>query len=95
MVKTYKPNDFNRKCQIGVTKTVTTPTGGKVEKIDPATVLNVRFAAKMRSLALQLIWLLNNNISSQACCSSFLGEKISRKVRTIHKIDFYFPCTFY
>lgn len=53
MVKTYKPNDFNRKCQIGVTKTVTTPTGGKVEKIDPATVLNVRFAAKMRSLALQ------------------------------------------
>jgi SPP1 family predicted phage head-tail adaptor len=53
MVKTYKPNDFNRKCQIGVTKTVTTPTGGKIEKIDPATVLNVRFAAKMRSLALQ------------------------------------------
>ena len=53
MVKTYKPNDFNRKCKIGVTKTVTTPTGGKIEKIDPATVLNVRFAAKMRSLALQ------------------------------------------
>ena len=53
MVKTYKPNDFNRKCQIGVTKTVTTPSGGKIEKIDPATVLNVRFAAKMRSLALQ------------------------------------------
>ena len=47
MVKTYKPNDVNRKWKIGVTKTVTPPTGGKIEKIEPAKVLNVRFAAKM------------------------------------------------
>ena len=34
MGKQYKPNDFNRKCQIGDTKTVTTPTGSKLEKLD-------------------------------------------------------------
>lgn len=53
MAKIYRPNDFNRKCQIGITKTVTTSTGGKLEKIDPESVLNVRFAAKMRTLYLQ------------------------------------------
>ena len=52
-MKPYKPNDFNRKCQIGTIKTTTTSTGGKVEKLDPTTVLNVRFAAKTRTLALQ------------------------------------------
>ena len=53
MVKSYKPNDFNRKCLIGVTKTITTSTGGKVEKIDPTSTIKVWFAAKMRSLSLQ------------------------------------------
>lgn len=53
MVKQYKPNDFNHKCQIGLLKTITTATGGKVEKIDPDSVIVARFASKMRTIAFQ------------------------------------------
>lgn len=53
MGKQYKPNDFNRKCQIGDTKTVTTPTGSKVEKFDDTNAVSLWFASKMRSLAFQ------------------------------------------
>lgn len=52
-MKPYKPNDLNRKCQIGMVKTTTTSTGGKVEKLDSETAITVWFGAKMRTLSLQ------------------------------------------
>ena len=53
MAKQYKPNDFNRKCMVGQSITVTTSTGGKVEKFDDANAVSLWFASKMRSLAFQ------------------------------------------
>lgn len=53
MGKQYKPNDFNRKCTVGQSITVTTSTGGKVEKFDDANAASLWFASKMRSLAFQ------------------------------------------
>ena len=52
-MKAYKPNDLNRKCQIGTFKTVITSTGGKVSALDKDGILNVWFGSKMRSLSLQ------------------------------------------
>ncbi|MGV8957615.1 phage head closure protein [Lactococcus lactis] len=52
-MKTYKPNDFNHKCQIGRLKTETTSTGGKIEKFDENTAHEVWFASKLRTIALQ------------------------------------------
>lgn len=53
MAKQYKPNDFNRKCKVGQSITVTTSTGGKVEKFDDTSAASLWFASKMRSLAFQ------------------------------------------
>lgn len=52
-MKKYKPNDLNRKCEIGSFKTIKTATGGSVKSLDPDTALSVWFASKMRTLALQ------------------------------------------
>lgn len=52
-MKSYKPNDFNRKCQIGQLKTITTSTGGKLEKFDESTAHEVWFASKLRTIGFQ------------------------------------------
>lgn len=53
MVKLYKANDLNKRCQIGNIKTVKTPTGGSKRDLDDSTAVTIWYGAKMRSLGLQ------------------------------------------
>lgn len=54
MAKRYKPNDFNKRCLIGMPETKTTQTGGKVKCISKDGQISVRYASKMRTISLQV-----------------------------------------
>ena len=49
----YKPNDLNKRCQIGNLKTITTATGGSKQDLDNETAVTLWYGAKTRSLGLQ------------------------------------------
>lgn len=49
----YKPNQLNKQCQIGIMKTTVTSTGGKVSSLDESKSKTVWYGSKMRTLALQ------------------------------------------